>query len=368
MGHGKAGLRLLVAAGGTGGHLYPALAVATKLLEREPNSEVIFAGTRRGLEGRIVPKAGFRLVMIRVQPLRGGGVIRKMQGIFSLFPALWDAVLLLKQIRPAVVMGVGGYVAGPLLAVAAITGSPTLIVEPNATPGLTNRWLARWVDAAALAWEETRIYFGRKGFVAGNPVREEVARVRRRPVTEDLRVLVLGGSQGSRVLNRAVVDALPRLGASRDRVHVTHQTGEVDCESVRSAYQRQGFPGRVEPYLEEMGKEYEDCDLVISRAGATTCAELAAVGRPSVLIPLPLAGAHQSHNAEMLQSRGAARMIPQEELTGDRLAEVVLELMAAPETRRKMSEAARSLARPDATEVIVDRLLDLAGRFQEAGG
>ncbi len=361
-----AGRRLLVAAGGTGGHLYPALAVATKLLEREPNWEVIFAGARRGLEGRIVPKAGFRLEMMRVEPLRGGGVIRKMKGVVSLLPAFWDAAKLLKRTRPAVVMGVGGYVAGPLLAVAGLSGLPTLIVEPNATPGLANRWLSRLVDAAALAWEETRSYFGEKGFVAGNPVRAEITRVRPRPVTENLHVLVFGGSQGSRMLNKKMVEALPLLSASRDRLKVTHQTGEADCESIRSAYLRLNFPARIEPYLDAMDREYEGCDLVISRAGATTCAELAASGRPSILVPLPLAGAHQNHNAEMMQSRGAARMILQEELTGERLANTVLELMAAPDKRREMAEAARSLARPDAADAIVDRLLDLVRRSREA--
>jgi UDP-N-acetylglucosamine--N-acetylmuramyl-(pentapeptide) pyrophosphoryl-undecaprenol N-acetylglucosamine transferase len=358
-------LRLLVAAGGTGGHLYPALAVAREFLDREPEAHVIFSGTRRGLESRIVPKAGFRLEMVRVEPLRGGGVSRKIKGALSLFPAFIDAVRLLRRTRPRVVMGVGGYVAGPVLAVAGLAGVPTLIVEPNATPGLANRWLSRLVDAAALAWEDTKRYFGAKGFVSGNPVRAEIARVGPRPAGRDLRLLVFGGSQGSRVLNRVMVDVLPHLRSYQDRIRITHQTGEADVDRVRAAYQREECPARVEPYLEAMDREYQECDLVISRAGATTCAELAAAGRPAILVPLPLAGGHQRNNAEMMERRGAALMILQEELSGDRLAGTVLDLLDAPERREEMARSARSLARPDAAKVIVDRLLGLAGRGRE---
>lgn len=358
------GLRLLVAAGGTGGHLYPALAVAGKLLEVQPEATVIFSGARRGLESRIVPRAGYPLEMIRVEPLRGGSMARKLKGVLSLPIALVDAVRLLQRVRPRVVMGVGGYVSGPVLAVAGVSRVPTLILEPNRTPGLANRWLTPFVDAAALAWEETREHFGTKGFVSGNPVREDIARVQPRPVDENLRILVLGGSQGSRVLNQAMVAALPYLAPHRERLAVTHQTGPRELESVREAYRQNGFPARVEAYLEEMAKEYADCDLVLCRAGATTCAELAAAGRPSVLVPLPLAGGHQRDNAQMLERRGAALMLPQEELSGERLGSVLIGLMSEPERRQDMAERARRLARPDAAAIIVGRLLELAGRSE----
>jgi UDP-N-acetylglucosamine--N-acetylmuramyl-(pentapeptide) pyrophosphoryl-undecaprenol N-acetylglucosamine transferase len=355
---------MLVAAGGTGGHLYPALAVARTLKEREPEAEVIFSGTRRGLEGRIVPAAGFPLELVRVEPLRGGTVFRKLRGVLSLPAALLDAYRLLKRTRPRVVMGVGGYVSGPLLAVAGLWGVPTLILEPNATPGLANRWLAPFVDAAALSWEETRRYFGSKGFVSGNPVREEIARVPQRRPDRNLRILVFGGSQGSRVLNQGMVAGLPHLVAVRERLQITHQTGDRELESVRAAYHRAGFPARIEPYLEAMDREYAECDLVISRAGATTCAEITAVGRPSILIPLPLAGGHQQDNAEMMVREGAAKMLLQRELTGERLAQTILELLEEPDTRRAMADRARSLARPEATRIIVDRILELAGSKQ----
>ena len=353
------GLRLLVAAGGTGGHLYPALAVARELASREPEAEVIFVGTRRGLEGKEVPRAGFPLEIVKVEPLRGGSFLRKVKGFLQIAPAMVESWRLLRRIRPQVVMGVGGYVSGPLLAVATFSRVPTLILEPNAVPGLTNRWLSSLVDAAALGWDETLRYFRRNGFVTGNPVREEITRVGIRPVTDKIHLLVFGGSQGSHVLNRAMVDALPLLGSCRDRLEITHQTGEAEVEWVRVAYQKEGFPARIEAYLDEMAKEYEACDLVVSRAGATTCAELAAAGRPSLLVPLPLAGGHQRPNAEAMERAGAARMIPQQELSGESLAQAVIDLLEDPARRRMMAEAARALARPQAARAIVDRLLEL---------
>ncbi len=329
---------------------------------------MIFSGTKRGLESRIVPRAGFALEMVRVEPLRGGSVFRKLKGLVSLPFAFIDAMKLLRKVEPSVVLGVGGYVSGPLLAVAGVTGVPTLILEPNATPGLANRWLRPFVDRAALGWEETQRYFGSKGFVSGNPVREAIARVPIRPAGDRMHVLVFGGSQGSQVLNRAMVSALPFLAAERDRLQVTHQTGETERDSVAAAYERAGFPARVEAYLEAMDREYAECDLVVSRAGATTCAELAAAGRPSVLVPLSLAGGHQADNAEMLAREGAARVIPQVALTGEKLSDVLLALLGAPEQRRKMAERARSLARPDAAEIIAGQLFELAGWPRRARG
>jgi UDP-N-acetylglucosamine--N-acetylmuramyl-(pentapeptide) pyrophosphoryl-undecaprenol N-acetylglucosamine transferase len=354
--------RLLVAAGGSGGHLYPALAVAGKVLEDEPDTKVIFSGTKRGLEARIVPNAGFALEMVRVEPLRGGSIFRKLKGIASLPFAFIDAMRLLRKVEPSVVFGVGGYVSGPLLAVAGTIGVPTLILEPNATPGLANRWLAPFVDRAALGWDVTKRYFGSKGFVSGNPVREAIARVPVRSPGREMNVLVFGGSQGSQVLNRAMVAALPLLASQKDRIRVTHQTGEAERDSVAAAYGGADFPARVEAYLEAMDREYAECDLVVSRAGATTCAELAAAGRPSVLVPLPLAGGHQADNAEMLAREGAARVILQEALTGETLADALLRLLDEPEQRRSMAEHARRLARLDAADIITGELFELAGR------
>lgn len=359
------GLRLLVAAGGTGGHIYPALAVARKLIAMEPEAKVIFCGTERGLESRIIPRAGFPLELVRVEPLRGGSFFRKVKAVASLPVALLDAALLLRRARPRVVMGVGGYVSGPIMAVAGALQVPTLLLEPNATPGLANRWLAPFIDAAALAWDETKHFFPKKGFISGNPVRDEIARIGDREVDENLRVLVFGGSQGSHVLNEAMLAALPHLERHKARLQVIHQTGERELEMVREGYGQTGISARIEPYLDEMSEAYAESDLVLSRAGATTCAELAAAGRPSVLVPLPIAGGHQKDNAEMMERAGAAVALPEEELTGEHLARVLTDLMSAPGERQQMAGRARALARPGASKVIAERLLKLA---QRSGG
>jgi UDP-N-acetylglucosamine--N-acetylmuramyl-(pentapeptide) pyrophosphoryl-undecaprenol N-acetylglucosamine transferase len=262
-------------------------------------------------------------------------------------------------------MGVGGYVSGPLLAAAGLSRIPTLVLEPNATPGLANRWLSPFVDTAALAWEETKKHFGSKGFVSGNPVREAITRVPLRSAGANLQLLVFGGSQGSRVLNQAMVAALPHLEPIKDHLTVTHQTGEAELDSVRAAYERTGIRARVEPYLDAMEREYAGCDLVVSRAGATTCAELAAAGRPSILVPLSLAGGHQRDNAEMMVRAGAARLVAEQDLTGESLARTIRELRDEPKRRQSMAESARSLARPEAARVIAERLLEMAGILGE---
>ena len=361
MGTGGESLRVLIAAGGTGGHIYPALAVARKLKEMEPGAKVIFCGTERGLEGRIVPRAGFPLEMVRVKPLRGGSVFRKVKAAAFLPLAFVDAVRLLRKTHPRVVMGVGGYVSGPIMAVAGVFRVPTLLLEPNATPGLANRWLAPFIDAAAVAWEETKRFFGMKAFVSGNPVRDDIARIAARPVDEKLSVLVFGGSQGSHVLNQAMLAALPHLEGYKKRLKVTHQTGEKELEMVRASYRKTSIPARVEPFLDEMNEAYAECDLVVSRAGATTCAELAAAGRPSVLVPLPIAGGHQEDNAEMMERAGAAIALPEKRLSGEHLSRILIDLMNRPEQRRCMGESARALARPEASKIIAERLLVLAG-------
>jgi UDP-N-acetylglucosamine--N-acetylmuramyl-(pentapeptide) pyrophosphoryl-undecaprenol N-acetylglucosamine transferase len=356
-------MRMLVAAGGTGGHLYPAIAVAERFRDLAQGAEVIFVGTERGLESSIVPAAGFPLELVRAAPLRGGSLLRKLRGVEGLFLGLFDSVRLLKRLDPQVVMGVGAYVSGTLLLSAALEGIPTLILEPNAEPGLANRWLGPFVDEAACAWEETTRYFGRKGFVTGNPVRREIAEVA--PLgpqsSQRMRVLVFGGSQGSSALNRAVRGSLTILSSELHRLEWVHQTGPRDLPSVSEAYARHSLRAQVVPYIDRMHEAYEAADLVIARAGATTCAELACAGRGALLLPLPLAGGHQEKNAEMMARAGAARVVREIELTPERLARETLALLNAPEERARMADSARTLARPDAAENVARRLLRLAG-------
>jgi len=357
---------LLVAAGGTGGHLYPALAVADKYRELAGPSDITFVGTKRGLETRIVPKAGFPLELVRAEPLRGGTIGRKLKGLYGLVFGMVDAVRLVRRVRPRVVLGVGAYVSGTVLLTAALRGIPTMILEPNAEPGLANKWLAPFVDEAACAWQETTRYFRGKGFVTGNPVRQSVVDVPplREPSTT-MRVLAFGGSQGSRALNDALIESVPLLASVASRVKITHQTGPNDLERVRRAYEAGAIDACATPYIDAMDEAYADADVVVARAGATTCAELAAAGRPAVLLPLSLAGGHQESNARLLSRAGAATMITSSDLSGEALASSLLRLLDAPDERARMAAQARGLARPDAAVDVARRLVRLSERAGE---
>lgn len=350
------GLRLLVAAGGTGGHVYPALAVVNELRRRRREVEAIFAGTDRGLEATLAEKAGHRVEMIRVEPLRGGSLLRRVRALALLPAALVDAARLLDRVQPSVVMGVGGYLSGPLLLAAWWRRVPTLLLEPNVTPGLTNRWLAPFVDIAAVAWRETADFYGSRALVTGAPVRPEITAVPSREPGPRMTLLLFGGSQGARALNRAMVDALPRLRRAGDRIAIIHQTGEADLEEVRTAYRAAGVEARIDPYLHDMGDAYATCDLVIGRGGAATCAEVAAAGRPAILVPLPLAGGHQRDNAAALRRAGAVVVIPPEELDGPRLAAEILALLEDRGRRSRMIRAACELARPRAAARIAETI------------
>ena len=358
-------IRLVIAGGGTGGHLYPGIAVAREVLRRMPDAVVSFAGTARGLESRVVPAAGFELDTIRSTGLKGRSIVARLRGAALVPMSLADAWQLLSRRRPQVVMGVGGYSSGPVVLAAAIRRIPTIVLEQNAVPGLTNRLLAPWVRAAAVTYEQTLSFFGRRGFVAGNPVRPEFFNAR--PSTgaqagpSARRVLVLGGSQGAHAINVAMVAAAPELVRRAAEVAVVHQTGERDLETVREGYQRAGLPVRAESFLDTVAREMDEADVVISRAGATTLAELAASGRPAVLIPFPAAtDDHQRKNAEVLDRAGAAVLIDQKDLTPDRLATVVGDLLNDAEKRARMAAAMRTFAKPEAAARIVDRLLELA--------
>ena len=276
-----------------------------------------------------------------------------------------DAGRILARRKPHLVIGVGGYSSGPVVAAAAARRVPTLLLEQNAVPGFTNRTLARVVSAAAVTYESTVGYFGRRGFVAGNPVRPEFFSNDNddSAASAPPRVLIFGGSQGSHAINVAMVEAAPGLAKSDGRVAITHQTGELDLELVRNAYQRAGIDARVEPFLFSMDREIKAATLVVCRAGATTLAELTAAGRPSLLIPLPTAADdHQRRNAEVLRDAGAAELLPQSDLSGDLLARRIHELVADTARLEAMSSAARRLAKPDAARVIVDKAMELVNR------
>ena len=359
-------LSVLIAGGGTGGHLYPGIAVARELLARVPDAQVTFVGTAAGIEARVVPGEGFALDVIRSAGLKGKSAQSLARGMALLPVSAADAWRVITRTRPAVVVGVGGYSSGPVVLLAALRGIPTLLMEQNAMPGITNRLLAPVVDAAAVTYQESVRFFGSKSVLSGNPVRPEFFQEEETHGHDVLppgaaRVLVFGGSQGAHAINVAMVEAAARLAAGTPGVAITHQTGERDLEMVLSAYRRAGLEARVEPFLFAMDREMKAADFVICRAGATTLAELAASGKASILVPLPTAtDDHQRRNALALVTHGAARMVEQRELSGDRVVAEILALAADEAQRRAMGEAARQLARPDAARVIVDKVLALA--------
>ena len=359
-------LSILIAGGGTGGHLFPGIAVARELLARVRDAAVTFVGTAAGLEARVIPREGFALELIRSAGIKGKSIGALARG-FGLLPlSLLDAAAVISRRRPSAVIGLGGYSSGPVVLIAAMRGIPTLLMEQNAVPGATNRLLARVVKAAAVTYEESIPFFGSRAFMAGNPVRPEFfesqgAYDAHGQPPGAARVLVFGGSQGAHAINMAMVEAAARLAAAAPRLAITHQTGERDLEIVRDGYRRAGLEARVEPFLFAMDREMKAADLVVCRAGATTLAELMAAGRPSILIPLPTAtDDHQRRNAEALVAQGAARMLEQRDLTGDRLASEIVGLAGDAPARSGISTRARAMARPDAARVIVDKVLELA--------
>jgi UDP-N-acetylglucosamine--N-acetylmuramyl-(pentapeptide) pyrophosphoryl-undecaprenol N-acetylglucosamine transferase len=359
-------VRVVIAGGGTGGHLFPGIAVARALLARVPSATVSFAGTAAGIEARVIPTTEFELDVIRSGGLKGKSPRALARGL-SLIPlGALDAWKLLSRRRPDVVIGVGGYSSGPVVGVAVARGIPAMLMEQNAYPGVTNRLLAPLVKSVAVTYDASLEYFGRKAFVSGNPIRREFLNVDDSAVDDaDLRVLIVGGSQGAHAINVAVAEAAPRLVRRGDApaVSVVCQTGTRDFDMVSSAFQRSGVTGRAERFIDAMDREMKAAGLIVSRAGATTLAEITAAGRPSILIPLPTAADdHQRKNAEALQVAGAAELIPQKELTPELLASRILALAGDRDRRKQMSAAARKLAKPDAAERIVDAVIALAER------
>jgi UDP-N-acetylglucosamine--N-acetylmuramyl-(pentapeptide) pyrophosphoryl-undecaprenol N-acetylglucosamine transferase len=359
-------MRVLIAAGGTGGHIYPGIAVAQEIMRRDANAKVRFVGTARGLESRLVPQAGFELSLIDSSGLKNVSLAARVKGVAMLPQSFIAAAGLIRQFKPDVVVGAGGYVSGPVVLSAVLVRRPTLVMESNALPGWTNRVLARFVDRAAVSFEQSLPFFRGKGVVTGNPVRREFFEIppkQRNPAK--FAVLVFGGSQGARAINEAMMSALPKLKASTVPLQIKHQTGSADFERVETAYKNSGWQdaAEVRSYIDNMVADFADADLVVCRAGATTTAELIAAGKAAVMIPFPLAADdHQRKNAEALLSSGAARMILQKELSGDRLAKEIIELSQEPDAVNSIETAIRKLARGDAAAAAVDLIEELAGR------
>jgi UDP-N-acetylglucosamine--N-acetylmuramyl-(pentapeptide) pyrophosphoryl-undecaprenol N-acetylglucosamine transferase len=350
---------LLIAGGGTGGHVFPAVAVAREWLRREPEGvrSVVIVGTERGMEAKLVPQAGLPLETIRVAGLKGIGGMKLLRNAAMLPAGLWDSEKIVQRHRFGVAFGVGGYASGPMILAARLHGIPSVIFEPNVEPGFTNRLLAGISTRVACGFAETAKRFGAKAIATGIPVRKEFSAAPRREHREPFNILITGGSRGALPINRALIDSLDLLAARKNQLFIVHQTGERDYNAVRVAYARREFRAEVVPFIENMAERFAQADLIVCRSGAITVAEIAAAGRAAILIPFGAAtDAHQTSNAAAMQEAGAARLLPQEALTPERLTNEIFALLDQPRRISEMEEHARQLARPRAVEDIVDLL------------
>jgi UDP-N-acetylglucosamine--N-acetylmuramyl-(pentapeptide) pyrophosphoryl-undecaprenol N-acetylglucosamine transferase len=358
---GTHGLKLLIAGGGTGGHVIPAIAVAREWLRRDATRDIVFVGTQRGLESRLVPEAGLKLELIRSAGLKGMGTTQFIRNILLLRLAFWDSLAILRRQHFAAAFGVGGYAAGPVMLSAIISGLPSVIFEPNAEAGFTNRVLADMATRIAAGFPSVAEKLGRRAVMTGCPVRAEFFEAPPPNPTPPYCILITGGSQGSRAVNRAVIEALKILAPEARRLRIVHQTGEREYNVVREAYAGINIDAEIAPFFSSIAQRFAEADLIICRSGAITVSEVAAAGRAAIFIPFGAAtDSHQMRNAEELVRNGAARLISEPELSGARLAREILALIDHPERLVELGTRARQLARPHAAERIVDLIEEVA--------
>ncbi len=359
-------MRMLVAGGGTGGHVFPGIALAEEVVTRHPANDVVFVGTARGLEATVVPQAGFPIELIDVKGLKGKSLADTLRNLLLLPIAFIQSWRILRRWRPDVVVGVGGYASGPVVLVAWLLRIPTAVQEQNAIAGFTNRVLGRLAEAAFTAFPEAARHFPRrKVYQLGNPIRRTLMENYMRPdVKHPLpRLLVFGGSQGAHALNMRVIEALPHLADLREHLRITHQTGARDREQVEKGYRAVGFEPDVREFITDMSGAYAEADLVVCRAGAMALAELTVCKKPAILVPFPKAADnHQVQNAKSLVDAGAAVMIEERDLTGELLAREIRAILGSPERRERMARAAGRLGSPQAAKEITDVCIELVRR------
>jgi len=358
---------VVIAGGGTGGHLYPGIALARALMKQDANIEITFVGTQHGIESRVLPREGLKLKTILSGGLLGKKGLGRWVSWCKLPAGVAQSMCFLIRKRPNLVVGVGGYVSGPVAVAAYLLRIPILVHEQNTIPGVTNRLIAKIADRVAVTYEESRKYFPQgKVEVTGNMIREEFCKEQAptawRP-GEPFHLLVLGGSQGAHSINVAVTEALEHLKEYKNDLHIVHQTGEKDEDFVQQKYLEAGFNARAQAFIYDMEEQYRKASLVICRAGATTLAEVTATGKVPVLIPFPHAAHnHQEHNARVLKAAGAAEMILDREIDGDTLARCILDAMQNPQALEEKGRRSYKLGRRDAT----DRVRDLCRRLMGA--
>ncbi len=350
--------RLLIAGGGTGGHLFPGVALAEELRAREPDAQIKFVGTARGIEARVLPDLGWDLELIEVSGLKTVGAASAIKGMFRLPKAMWQARRIVKAFRPDAVIGVGGYASGPVVLAAKMAGIPTAICEQNSIPGLTNKMLGKLVRQVFLSFEDSQRFFNAKKIVmSGNPVRRDlVQKLLAAAASTDTKVhvLVVGGSQGAVAVNALAAEALSGLAKTLD-LAIVHQTGEKDLEPTAAKYKDAGVTADTRAFIKDMAAAYQQADLIIGRAGATTVAELAIAGKPAIFIPYPFAADnHQELNAREMADKGAALMFRQADLTAAKLVDALRPLLTDPARRADMGAAMKSLAKPAAAGTVID--------------
>ncbi len=362
-------MKVLIAGGGTGGHLFPGLAIAEELRRRDERNEVVFVGTESGIEARIIPREGYPIKFVRSEGIVGKSFSKKVRAFVKLLFSAFDARRILNAVTPDIVIGVGGYSSGAVVLIAGMKSIPTMIHEQNSIPGLTNRLLGKIVRRVCVTYHESITSFPMgKTFFTGNPIRSRImkgdreAAARLFSLDKDLfTVFIFGGSSGARSINRTMVDALNHLSDLKDKIQFLHQTGDRDFENIRDAYRKAGVKGTVAPFIYQMAEAYAIGDIVVSRAGATTLAEITALGKPAILIPYPYAaGRHQEFNALKLREMGAAYVMLEDEMKGETLAAGIRKLYESEAARAEMQRASRGLGRPDACGRIVDIAVSLA--------
>jgi UDP-N-acetylglucosamine--N-acetylmuramyl-(pentapeptide) pyrophosphoryl-undecaprenol N-acetylglucosamine transferase len=359
-------MRVVIAGGGTGGHLFPGIAIAEEFLRRDKKTEVLFVGTQRGIESKLLGPAGYKLSTIDVEGIKGRGIRALIKGFYQIPQSMWQSRRILKEFRPGIVIGVGGYASGPAVLAAYFMGLPTAIAEQNAAPGITNRILGKFVDKIFVTYAATADSFpASKVLVSGNPVRAAFTSVRsRQQAAKDFQqLLIFGGSQGAQAINKSIVEMLPQLQKIKNNIRILHQTGARDVEPVSEAYARYGIRAEVTAFIVDMADAYRQADLIICRAGATSLAEITTAGKAAILIPFPFAtNDHQTKNAEAMAEKGAAIMIQEKDLSGDKLFAVVEKLLQDPQKLRLMEENSAKLGDVNAAATIVDACLELTAK------
>lgn len=354
-------MRVIFAGGGTGGHLFPGLAVAREFLRRDAETQILFVGTEQGIEFRVLPKEGFKLETLNVKGMKGRGLRGVLDALYGVPAGVLRSLGIIRRFRPDCIIGLGGYASAPMLMAGKLKGIRCAIMEQNLRPGFTNKVLARWVDRVFTAYPESAAYFpGARVVASGNPVRwQRLPEIAKR---KKFSLLVFGGSAGARRINFAVVDALKKLTDLAPELFVTHQTGALDYAAIKEAYATLPFEAEVTPFIDRMDCAYALADLVVCRAGATTVAELTALGKPAILVPYPYAiYDHQRSNAEALVRAGAAEMILDREINGEILAAKIRRFIGDRGRLEQMAAAARALGRPEAAARIVDECCAMVG-------